>query len=431
MASQNARSTETSELLILFFAFTDFDRNPQREQYVAAGLAKNRPVIYLEAPFSLMVLRERGWQIINKIAKWRQGLRPSPQTSGDNILFWTPPPSLFPFDKLRWVNSLYYRFLAWELRRLVESRFPKSADPVLYITQPRTGAVIKHLRNTAVIVDWCNPWVEHAAHLIVRRRMLQGAVQWYYRRKRAAALDLLRQATAIITVAGIYRQQCKDWGFTSTFIRSGVPTKAWLRACAEPGPPPPDLPQGRPLVGVVAARLYTPFFEMEVMKEVVRRRPDWSWAFIGLAEPAFEAILAGLPNVHMLGYKASTSLPSYVSRFDVCLVPYKKNTLTQSGLPAKLVEYLAAGKPIVTYPADDICAYQRLASLVYFAQTADEYIRAIETALAESGTKREERLRLAADLDWDNVVPNFQSAIDDCLRRVTHAPSAHPEALAQ
>ena len=60
------------------------------------------------------------------------------------------------------------------------------------------------------------------------------------------------------------------------------------------------------------------------------------------------AELRGLPNVRLLGTKAHEQIPDYINAFDVCLIPYVVDELTDNISPAKLNEYLAIGKPVVS-----------------------------------------------------------------------------------
>ena len=66
------------------------------------------------------------------------------------------------------------------------------------------------------------------------------------------------------------------------------------------------------------------------------------------ANPAGMARLRALPNVHFLGRKPYAALPGYCKAFDVALLPFIKNELTENANPLKLREYLAAGLPVVS-----------------------------------------------------------------------------------
>lgn len=53
-------------------------------------------------------------------------------------------------------------------------------------------------------------------------------------------------------------------------------------------------------------------------------------------------------NVHYLGTVNYSELPKYAKFFNISIIPFKINEITESTSPVKLFEYMALGKPIVT-----------------------------------------------------------------------------------
>lgn len=45
-----------------------------------------------------------------------------------------------------------------------------------------------------------------------------------------------------------------------------------------------------------------------------------------------------------------SQVPKYISAMDVCLIPFKQNSISQNALPLKLFEYMACGKPVICTP---------------------------------------------------------------------------------
>lgn len=54
-----------------------------------------------------------------------------------------------------------------------------------------------------------------------------------------------------------------------------------------------------------------------------------------------------LENVILTGSRPHSEMPSFVSRADICLVPYKNSPVFKRNIPSKLYDYMAAGKPII------------------------------------------------------------------------------------
>jgi glycosyltransferase involved in cell wall biosynthesis len=88
--------------------------------------------------------------------------------------------------------------------------------------------------------------------------------------------------------------------------------------------------------------------------------------------------LPNYPNIHWLGQRAYTDLPALVKAFDVCLMPFALNEATQYINPTKTLEYMAAGKPVVSTAVPDVLHH--FTPIVDVALTAEEFIAAIQRA---------------------------------------------------
>jgi glycosyltransferase involved in cell wall biosynthesis len=66
------------------------------------------------------------------------------------------------------------------------------------------------------------------------------------------------------------------------------------------------------------------------------------------------ASLPRRPNIHYLGAKTYQELPAYLGGWDVALMPFALNEATRFISPTKTLEYLAAGKPVVSTAIRDV-----------------------------------------------------------------------------
>lgn len=123
--------------------------------------------------------------------------------------------------------------------------------------------------------------------------------------------------------------------------------------------------------------------DFELIAEIVTRRCDWSWVMIGpIGEGEGSTNLSmfrGMSNLHFLGIRSYSSLPSYLKGFDVALLPLRKNSYTHSMFPMKFFEYLSAGLPVVSTDIDCLRPYSHVASLV--APEPDQFLASIEAVL--------------------------------------------------
>jgi glycosyltransferase involved in cell wall biosynthesis len=84
----------------------------------------------------------------------------------------------------------------------------------------------------------------------------------------------------------------------------------------------------------------------------------------------------------------------------VCTVPFLVNEHTRTMNPLKVLEYLAAGKPVVATPLPALCAYGPHVAL---ASGPEEFAAAVELALAEeSEVRRRSRAEFAGRNSWES-----------------------------
>jgi glycosyltransferase involved in cell wall biosynthesis len=96
----------------------------------------------------------------------------------------------------------------------------------------------------------------------------------------------------------------------------------------------------------------TPYL-IEAINYVSKKRQDISFLILGRGE--LEKTLKNyivknrLTNVYLLGFVSSEEFAFYLNSADILLIPHAKCTQTELDPPTKLFEYLASGKPIVSF----------------------------------------------------------------------------------
>lgn len=67
-----------------------------------------------------------------------------------------------------------------------------------------------------------------------------------------------------------------------------------------------------------------------------------------------------------------SQVPKYISAMDICLIPFKKDGVSDNALPLKLFEYMACKKPVVSTELKGV--KQVAGDLVTYVRTVDDYI---------------------------------------------------------
>ncbi len=157
---------------------------------------------------------------------------------------------------------------------------------------------------------------------------------------------------------------------------------------------PADLPdtQGKPLVGYYGA-IYT-WMDLELVYSIADHYPT-----VLIGSNCLYNREVSHPNVTMLDMKPYALLPSYLSWFDVAIIPFKLSPMIAGCDPVKFYEYMSAGKPVV---ASEMAELRRFDSYVYFAHK-DNAPAIVAQALAEhNDLQAKRRHALASKHSWRN-----------------------------
>ena len=199
-----------------------------------------------------------------------------------------------------------------------------------------------------------------------------------------------------------------------TFVAPhGVDHALFARALDDSTRVPDDLAGvARPRIGFYGT--LRDWVDLDLLAHVARARPAWQLVLIGQQLTDLSALRA-LPNVHLLGQRRHDELPAYCKGFDVGLIPYRIDERMPFVNPLKLREYLSAGLPVVSTAVPEV---QRYAHLCHVASTPDEFVAAIERALAQTGpVARGSRSAVMRGETWAARVAEVTRTIDGIAER--------------
>lgn len=181
----------------------------------------------------------------------------------------------------------------------------------------------------------------------------------------------------------------RDFGAAARVVPNGVDLKAY----AGPLPPVAGLPRGpfAVYVGSVERRV-----DLPLLLAVAEQVPV---VVAGPADDASRPLLEASP-LTWLGPLPVSQVPALLRHAAVGLLPHRINALTESMDPMKLLEYLAAGLPVV---ATDVTGV-RLSDRVEVAGTHAGFIEAARRLVAQSATPTPTAPDPAVlERDWDTV----------------------------
>jgi len=178
--------------------------------------------------------------------------------------------------------------------------------------------------------------------------------------------------------------------------------------------------------GVIDERL-----DLDLVARLADADPSWHVVMVGPVAKIAPETLPRRTNLHWLGQQPYALLPQLVAGWDVCLMPFAINESTEFISPTKTLEYMAAGKPIVSTPIHDVRVM--FGDLVAIAGEPEAYVAACRAALAESAAARaarEERmLARVREHSWDAAAAKIGNALAAALA-AAHARTARSSAAA-
>ena len=211
------------------------------------------------------------------------------------------------------------------------------------------------------------------------------------------------------------------------FYGCGVDSDHYAKARQPETRVPADVEQlPHPIVGyfgVIDERL-----DYELIEELAAAFDTGSVVMIGPFAKVDPATLPKRANLHWLGQRAYDELPAYVKAFDVCLMPFALNDATRNINPTKTLEYMAAGKPIVSTAVADVV--RNFTPIVQVAKSSTEFVDlAVQACVAPDAALIASGIERARAATWEMMVEAMR---DHMLAAVAanRAPAAAQTALA-
>ena len=156
--------------------------------------------------------------------------------------------------------------------------------------------------------------------------------------------------------------------------------------------------------------------------------PEWELVVVGPVVKIDPATLPRRPNIHYLGQRSYADLPKFLAGWDVCLLPFAMNEATRFISPTKVLEYMAAEKPIVSTPVVDVV--EPYGHIVHIGRHPQGFVTACEHALHENATGRQKRVSMMRNVvkatSWDMTVQKMRALIDKTVNLTHRTTDALP-----
>lgn len=386
----------------------DWGRHVSSMQHVFRPIVGRRPVVWVNA-IGHRVPSVRGgdlgraWEMARgMLHPTGRRARPAPDGLEGPRPLSVIRPRVLPWHHRRVVHA----FNTWSLLRAIRGalrRHDLVAPPILVTGTPPSVGVVGRLGEVGSVYFCMDDFLH-----------LPGVTPWMI-----APLEqrLLERVDALVATAASLTQSKRPRSGRVHHLPQGVNYEHFAAPRAVPSEiaalPGPRIG----FAGGVSAAC-----DIDILQALAAAFPNGSVVLVGPVSIDVEPLRAA--NIHLLGRKSYADLPAYVQAFDVGIVPYVLNEWTEAVDPLKLLEYLAAGLPVVTTALPEARKY---AEVVRIAESRDAFTNAVRAALADDrDVARSRGQELARRHTWAKRADELLAILDDVAMRARPSRRAGP-----
>ncbi|MEW5850537.1 MAG: glycosyltransferase [Myxococcota bacterium] len=279
-------------------------------------------------------------------------------------------------------------------------------EHVLWLTTPNAAPHTRHLRPLVTVYDVMDDL--HGP---------RGAPEVLREREQ----ELLQRATFVLADGEQLAEPRRRHHARVVVLPSGVDVAAYQRGGSEPEELK-DIP--RPRLGVLCPldeRLDT-----ELLCAMADARPQWHWVLVGPSTWQSRGRIPRRDNVHHVGLRPLEETPGLLAALDVVTMPLLPQLPARPLSAARVLECLAADRPVVaTVVAPEVQSVVG-AELVQVAGEGSGFLAHVEAALAGQVPRNaERRAEHLAHTSWDDTWARARTLLQDAITaslRVTLPP---------
>jgi glycosyltransferase involved in cell wall biosynthesis len=305
------------------------------------------------------------------------------------------PPRVVPWHQYRTVQAINARLLSRDLSAACRAEFGNAA-PIIVSSTPVIAYAASRLPARALVyfcldeyaaMDGIDPEIVVPAE----RRMLE-----------------LADAT-LVTASTMLESKRPRSGHVAH-----VPQGVNFEHFAAPGPVDPEV-AALPGPRIGFSGTIEPRLDLPILEAIAEALPYGSLILVG--EPRMSiGRLAERSNVHVLARREYRDLPAVLRGFDVGLVPYTLSDWTRAVDPLKLLEYLAAGLPVVSTPLPEVLRHQPFVRIG--GEAPAEFTAAVLDAVSgQAHATPEARKAYAAGHSWEARTEQFEAILAEVVAR--------------
>lgn len=362
-------------MIIVCFSSVPWDGLRQRHQQIMSRLAKkNHKIVYVE-PTNILEAIKKPNMFFNRVKII------------DDIILVTP--LFFPLHhKIKLFEKIDLLISSHILNKILNNFGLKEVD-VVWSFSPYFNFIIPSIKKYKILVYDCADESEgfHSS---------EHGKTWILNKEK----QILAKSDLVFVTSDRLHEKCIEFNSNVCLAPNGVP--AHFFDSTDKISIPTDMEKIRhPIIGYVGS--LADWLDYEALYDVAMNNDNYSFVFVGPINTDNLKLknLQSMKNVYFVGTKKHRDIPAYINQFDVCLIPFKIQDLTQSSQPIKLFEYFALGKPVISSRLSEIEKFEEFVHIT----NENDFSEKIKNALCEDSFELSmKRKKIAKQYDWDGIV---------------------------
>ena len=371
--------------------------NPSCATHIMSRLSQQNRVVYVN-PISSDILGMRGKsRLVTRIFRKFKSMIKLVRKSGENL--WIVSPLFLPMQGNSLVDKINNLLIGSQIKLLMV--FLRFKTPLLWVENIRAADFVKRFK-----------WRFRIYH--VSDFFAQCPNTYNKEKLRLREKTVSKNSDLIICVSKKLFESKKDSYDNVHYLPHGVDFDHFDK----PAVTRQSFEQLQDIKHPVAGYFgtLTDCNDIELLEYCAVNLPMVTFVFAGQITGGDYTLLSTLPNTVFLGRIAYEDISKLCRIFDVCLLPWKMDKWMESCNPLKLFEYMAAGKPIVSVPIDEIV--RNYSDVVSIAEDKAEFCRAIKWELKnDSLARRERRIAVARRNSWGSKIEVLSDLINQGLAK--------------
>lgn len=378
-------STKVNNNSFLVFS-DDFGEHPSSCQHLFRHISKNNSVLWVNTiGMRIPKFNKRdALKAILKIKKMIPGLWASGKAPAVTQKIRVCQPPMLPFLNIPAIRFFNKKSVVYQVQKQLKSL--NMNYPVIVVTAPNACDYIDHFNKSSVVyycVDDFSEWPGLDKNLV-----------------KAMESELIKKSDIFIATSQNLYKKLESQGKQVNLLTHGVDIEFFSSAQENEHYLLENIP--KPRVGYFG--LFDDRSDKNLLIEIARLLPDISFVITGDIETDISQ-LEKIKNVYFTSSIPYVELPQMVKGYDICMLPYKINKLTDSIQPLKFKEYLATGKPIISTPIKEAL---ELGDYMSIANTATDWAVSIRSNLnGLPSSRKNKRTLFIKSESWLNKSEQF------------------------